>query len=79
MTANKKKIPKDNVIPRASASGALTVIDGTVTVGSIVARDGSFFAFDADGILLGKYSTQGEAMRSIPERCLAVARSGSDA
>ncbi len=66
MTASKKKISKDNVIPSARAPGALTVCDGTTMIGGIVVR-GSFFAFAADGILLGEFATQQEAMRAIPK------------
>lgn len=51
-----------------TAAGALAVADGHVTVGYVVEHDGSFFAYGADQILIGEYSTQRAAMRAIPIR-----------
>jgi hypothetical protein len=48
------------------APDALSVTDGAVTAGRIVQQDGSFFAFDANFVLLGEYQTQRAAVRSIP-------------
>jgi hypothetical protein len=59
-------------IPSANAPGALAVSDGSTFAGSIVAMDGAFFAFDADGILLGAFHTQRAAMRVIPKAADAV-------
>jgi hypothetical protein len=56
-----------SVIPSASSPGALTVCDGTVMVGTIIVRNGSFFAFDAIGIPIGEFETQREAVFSIPK------------
>jgi hypothetical protein len=53
-------------IPHAHAPEALAVTDGQDCIGHIVARDGSYFAFGADDILLGEFSTQREAMRALP-------------
>ncbi|MGC2081609.1 MAG: hypothetical protein WA728_37440 [Xanthobacteraceae bacterium] len=54
-------------IPSAHAPGALAVTDGTEFVGSIVAADGSWFAFDRAGVLLGEFRAQRAAMRIIPK------------
>jgi hypothetical protein len=53
-------------IPNPRAANALSVADGTVTVGTVVENDGSFFSFNRDGELIGEYATQRQAMRSIP-------------
>jgi hypothetical protein len=44
----------------------LAVTDGASTVGFLIERDGSFFAFDQDGTLLGEYATRTQAARAIP-------------
>jgi hypothetical protein len=44
----------------------LGVFDGTEVRGTIVERDGSHFAFDVDGDLVGEYETQLAAMRALP-------------
>jgi hypothetical protein len=49
-------------------AGALAVTDGAATAGYIVKLDGSYFAYSADQILIGEYSTQRAAMRAIPTR-----------
>jgi len=54
------------IIPTADDPAALAVTDGSVFVGSIVERDGSFFSFDANGTLIGEYATRSAAMRSPP-------------
>lgn len=53
-------------IPDPLAPDSLTVTDGHEMVGTIVRRDGSHFAFDADGTLIGEYATRAEAMRALP-------------
>ena len=55
------------LIPKHTAPDALSVSDGAITVGYIVERDGSHFAFDDSGTLLGEFETQREAVRSIPQ------------
>jgi hypothetical protein len=49
-----------------TTANSLSVADGTETVGFLVASDRSFFSFDRDGVLLGEYPTQRQAMRAIP-------------
>jgi hypothetical protein len=56
------KIDMKTNIPTTS----LAVTDGTTLIGHIVARDGSYFAFRPDNSLLGKFATQGEAVRALP-------------
>jgi hypothetical protein len=53
-------------IPKANAPGALHVSDGADACGTIVERDGSFFTFDIDGVLVGEYPSQREAVRACP-------------
>ena len=54
------------IIPNPrTANDALAVTDGAVTIGYIIERDGAFFAFDADGALIGEYATRTQAVRSI--------------
>jgi len=64
MTRNKKFV--GNVIPSPRAAGALSVTDGGDTIGSIVIRGESFFSFDADGVLLGEFDTQRDAVFAFP-------------
>jgi hypothetical protein len=47
--------------------GALSVSDGSETVGSIVTIKGSYFAFDVEHVFVGMYASQREAMRAIPK------------
>jgi hypothetical protein len=61
-------------IPRADTPGALSVSDGSDTVGFIVAIDGSHFAFDVEHVLVGAYASQREAMRAIPKLKKTAAR-----
>jgi hypothetical protein len=57
----------ESLIPNPRTAGdAMAVTDGTVTAGYVIERDHSHFSFDADGILLGEYSSRRLAMRSIP-------------
>ncbi len=51
-----------------TARHALSVTDGGETVGCVIAHDGSFFAYDSDGELIGEYASQGEAMNAIPNK-----------
>jgi hypothetical protein len=53
--------------PRTTV-GALAVTDGHFTAGYVVKLDGSYFAYGADEVLIGEYSTQRAAMRAIPTR-----------
>jgi hypothetical protein len=53
-------------IPHPHAAGALSVSDGGQTVGSVVEHDGSFFAFNVEGVLIGEYASQIEATRALP-------------
>ncbi len=53
-------------IPNPHAPDSLAVTDGTTSIGRIVARDGSYFAFGTDNILLGEFATQGQAMHALP-------------
>jgi hypothetical protein len=54
-------------IPRADTPGGLQVSDGTDAVGSIVVVGRKFFAFDVEHVFIGTYTSQREAMRSIPK------------
>ena len=57
------------IIPNPrTANDALAVTDGAVTIGYIIERDSAFFAFDADGVLIGEYATRTQAVRSIRRR-----------
>jgi hypothetical protein len=62
------KNSKHNDIPRANAPDALTVTDGEMCVGHIVAHGDSFFAFRPDGTLYGEFASQREAVRSLPAK-----------
>jgi hypothetical protein len=62
----RKRISKCNDIPHAHAPGALAVTDGGTCIGRIVVRDGSYFAFETDNVLVGEFATQREAMRALP-------------
>jgi hypothetical protein len=54
-------------IPDPHTDSASAVTDGAVMVGRIVQQDGSFFAFDANFVLLGEYRTLRAAIRAIPK------------
>jgi hypothetical protein len=58
--------PVKSAIPNPRRDGSLAVYDGSVLCGFIVADDGSHFAFDQSGTLLGEFATRRLAMRSIP-------------
>jgi hypothetical protein len=60
----RKKISKCNDLPHVP--GSLAVTDGRETVGHIVVRDGSYFAFGIDDILIGEFDTQSKAIRALP-------------
>lgn len=51
---------------RQTTKRILSVAGGSLAVGSVVERDGSFIAYDVSGALVGKYESQAEAMRAIP-------------
>jgi hypothetical protein len=55
---------KSTRIPSAYAPGALTVTDGQQIAGTVVHSNGSYFSFDADGGLLGTFTT--ETVKSSP-------------
>ncbi|HVI14693.1 MAG TPA: hypothetical protein VM822_17685 [Pseudolabrys sp.] len=44
----------------------LSVTDGTALAGHIVPRDGAWFAFNFDDTLIGKFSSQHQAVCAIP-------------
>jgi hypothetical protein len=59
---------REEVIPNPhTARDVLSVSDGAVTIGFIIVRDGSHFAFDDSGTLIGEFETQRAAVRSIPK------------
>jgi hypothetical protein len=49
-----------------TARDALSVTDGSHTVGFLISRDGSYFAFNNDRVLLGEYKSRTEALQAIP-------------
>jgi hypothetical protein len=51
---------------RPSADQALTVYDGQHRVGSVVERNGGFFALDVHDRRVGVFPNQSEAMRALP-------------
>ncbi len=53
--------------PNAHTPGAMFVTDGQEVAGSLVVRDRSFFAFGADGVLIGEFESQREAIHAIPK------------
>lgn len=53
---------KGGLVPSPHAVDALAVLDGAVTVGTIVERDHSHFAFDHHGMLVGEYASRAEVM-----------------
>lgn len=55
-------------LPNPNSSNAISVTDGTVTVGTIVERDGVHYAFGPTAKLIGKFRTRLEAMRALPAR-----------
>jgi hypothetical protein len=57
---------KHTSIPSICAPGAMAIYDGQVRAGTIVKHDGSFFAFDSSGALIGEYDLLREAMIAIP-------------
>jgi hypothetical protein len=52
--------------PPISSPNALGIYDGQDRAGTVIRRDGEFFAFDADGECLGTFDTMLEASRKIP-------------
>jgi hypothetical protein len=55
-------------IPHPNAPGYFAVTDGVHAIGTIVQRDGSWFAFDTSGELVGEYGSKLEAVRALPNR-----------
>ena len=55
------------VTPKADATDALAVTDGSVHVGTMVERHGKHFAFHANGKHVGTFTTRTQAVRSIPQ------------
>jgi hypothetical protein len=61
--------PVKNGIPAATSPGHIVVTDEHgVTIGSIVESDGSHFAFNAAGELLGEYESRRRAIQALPLR-----------
>jgi hypothetical protein len=54
------------VTARQTPNRILSVAGGSVVVGSIIERHGSFVAYEASGAVVGKYESQTEATRAIP-------------
>jgi hypothetical protein len=52
--------------PSINAPGALGIYDGQNRAGTVIKKDGEFFAFDADGNWIGVFDTMIEASRKIP-------------
>jgi hypothetical protein len=63
-----------NGIPRATASDAMRVFQDQNFIGCVIERDGSWFSFDADGILIGEFRSFRESVRAIPRRHVGVHR-----
>jgi hypothetical protein len=63
---DKAKRSKNSIPDPCHAANALSITSGHETIGFVVEHDKSFFAFNAEGILLGEYQTQRAAVRSIP-------------
>ena len=53
-------------IPSINAPSALGIYDGQERAGTLIKRDGEFFAFDAEGNCIGVFDTMIEASRKIP-------------
>ena len=69
-------------IPKANAPNAVAVTDGAIFAGAIVESNGSDFAFDATGTLVGEYVSRLEAMRTLPDadalgECDSIGRAAS--
>jgi hypothetical protein len=61
--------PVKNGIPSARDPGFVLVTDEHgVTIGTIVTIDGSHFAFDVDGHLIGEFPTRKRAIQALPLR-----------
>ena len=58
-----------NSIPSACAVDAMAVTIGTETIGFVVHRDSSYFAFDTNEQLVGEYPSKRAAMRSLNRCC----------
>jgi hypothetical protein len=54
-------------VPTADDPSALSVSDGVDFAGTVVPRDGSYFAFDIIGMLVGVYPSRIAAMRALPK------------
>ena len=53
-------------IPSADAVNAIAISDGTFHAGSVIPHDGGFYAFDATGVLIGKFNSQAAAISTVP-------------
>jgi hypothetical protein len=53
-------------IPKPGDPSALALYEGHVLIGTIVAKDGAFYAYDIHSTLIGVFTTQAEAVRAIP-------------
>jgi hypothetical protein len=54
------------LIPRAHGPGSLTVTDGLFVAGTVVPFEGTYFAFDTSGTLIGEFDSRVEAVRALP-------------
>ncbi len=61
-------------IPNADAINAIAISDGTFHAGSVVLNDGGFYAFDATGILIGRFNSQAAAISAVPCADVEVSR-----
>ena len=57
---------KPRSAPSADAVNAIAISDGTFHAGSVVPYDGGFYAFDATGVLIGKFNSQAAAISAVP-------------
>jgi N6-adenosine-specific RNA methylase IME4 len=64
---NRNAVPNWTKLPPSiNTAGALGVFDGVERSGTIIRRDGEFYAYDADGICIGTFDSLIEAARKIP-------------
>jgi hypothetical protein len=54
------------MIPKLNVTTALTITDGADVAGFIAEHDGAFFAYGADHVLIGEYTSRVAASRAIP-------------
>jgi hypothetical protein len=66
MTHANETARRNSQCGRPTADRQITVYDGQHCVGSVVERDGEFFAFDVHDRRVGVFTNQREALRAIP-------------